>query len=116
MTLVDTSVWIDHLRSGVDGLSELLEAGEVLVHSFVIGELACGHLPDRARTLDLLRLLPATPVADEDEILHFIDQRGLDGRGVGYVDVHLLASARLAGAQLWTRDRALSKVYSELRG
>ena len=108
MILVDTSVWVDHLRRGDKGLVALLEEGRVLLHPFVIGEIACGILADRAETLDLLNDMPAAPCAEHHEVLAFIEQHRLYGRGIGYVDAHLLASALLMpGTALWTRDRRL---------
>lgn len=115
MILVDTSIWIDHLRRGDPSLVTALELGRVLIHPFVVGELACGTLNRRAEILTLLRELPPAPVATDDEALEFIERRGLMGRGIGYVDVHLLASVALAGdARLWTRDKWLAAVASEL--
>ncbi len=112
--LVDTSVWIDHLRRGDAELVASLQAGLVGVHPFVVGELACGNLRNRAEVLGLLQALPPMSVATDKEALFFIDQHALMGRGVGYVDVHLLASARLGGAQLWTRDKRLHAIAAEL--
>ena len=114
MILVDTSVWIDHLRRGDAHLMATLLAGHVLIHPWVIGEIACGTLRERGQVLDLLRSLPLSPVALEDEVLFFIEQYALMGRGIGYVDIHLLASAQLAGARLWTRDKRLMVVANEL--
>ena len=114
MMLVDTSVWIDHLRHGDATLTAALEAGQVWMHSFVLGELACGNLRSRVEVLGLLQALPPMPVSTDKEVLFFIDQHELMGRGIGYVDVHLLASARLGGAQLWTRDKRLHTVAAEL--
>ena len=114
MMLVDTSVWIDHLRHGDATLTAALEAGQVWMHSFVLGELACGNLWSRVEVLGLLQALPPMPVSTDKEVLFFIDQHELMGRGIGYVDVHLLASARLGGAQLWTRDKRLHTVAAEL--
>jgi predicted nucleic acid-binding protein len=108
LILVDTSVWVDHLRRGEPRLVELLERSAVLIHPFVVGEIACGSLANRAAVLELLRDLPAAVVADADEILHFIGRHALHGKGIGYVDVHLLASAALTGAvKVWTRDARL---------
>lgn len=116
MILVDTSVWVDHLRSTEPALVSALETGNVLTHPFVIGELACGNLRNRVEVLALLQDLPAAPVATAAEALAFIDARSLMGRGIGYVDVHLLASAALArDTRLWTRDRRLIGVASDLR-
>lgn len=108
MILVDTSVWVDHLRRGDARLSELLEGSQVVIHPFVIGEIACGSLVDRATILELLQALPAVLTAENDEILAFIDRHGLHGKGIGYVDAHLLASVALTeGTTLWTRDKRL---------
>jgi predicted nucleic acid-binding protein len=113
--LVDTSVWVDHLRRAEPSLAEALAAGLVLVHPFVIGELACGILPGRAEVLHLLHELPFAAVASPAEALGFIDRHALAGRGVGYIDVHLLASARITRRTLlWTRDRRLAAIASEL--
>jgi predicted nucleic acid-binding protein len=113
--LVDTSVWIEHLRRGETALVRMLESSLVLCHPFVIGELACGHLHDRAEVLDALGKLPRTPVASHDEALIFLDQHGLAGRGIGWIDVHLLASTVLASdAYLWTRDKRLAAVAADL--
>jgi predicted nucleic acid-binding protein len=89
-------------------MARLLEAGEVLVHPFVIGEIACGLFPRRSETLGLLSRLPAAPLLGQAEVLGFIERHALAGRGIGFVDMHLLASARVAGAKLWTRDRRLA--------
>ncbi len=108
MILVDTSVWVDHLRSGDAQLAALLEQGRVVSHPFVVGEIACGSLADRATVIELLQDLPAAAVAETDEVLAFVERQALHGKGVGYVDVHLLASAALTpGTQLWTRDKRL---------
>ncbi len=107
MILADTSVWVDHLRNGNPQLHRHLEAGNVACHPFVIGELACGRMPDRADVLALLAKLPAPPVADHDEALAFVHARRLEGKGLGWIDVHLLASAALGDARLWTLDKRL---------
>ncbi|MCU7919424.1 MAG: type II toxin-antitoxin system VapC family toxin [Candidatus Thiodiazotropha sp. (ex Epidulcina cf. delphinae)] len=108
MILVDTSVWIDHLRVGEARLVELLNASQVLMHPFVLGEMACGNLKNRDEVLSLLKDLPQARVAVDDEVLYFIEQRHLMGRGIGYVDAHLLAAVALDGsARLWTRDKRL---------
>jgi predicted nucleic acid-binding protein len=113
--LADTSVWVEHLRAGSPRLTALLDESAVLVHPFVIGELACGNLRNRALVLSLLGDLPRAAVATHDEAMHFIDAHRLMGGGIGYVDVHLLASTALQGdARLWTLDRRLAKVASEL--
>jgi len=115
MILVDTSVWVDHLRDGTPALAAALEQGRVLTHPFILGELACGNLKNRGEVLQLLEELPAAPMATDPEALDFIERRALMGRGIGYVDVHLLASVALAGtAQLWTRDKRLAAVAADL--
>jgi len=108
MILVDTSVWIDHLRKGSAQLNSLLLNASVLTHPFVIGELACGNLSNRSRILNLLGDLPASRIADDQEVLFFIERNDLMGRGIGYVDAHLLASVSLMSpSRLWTVDRKL---------
>lgn len=115
MILVDTSVWVHHLRFGDARLAEVLEADEVVMHPFVIGELACGHLRNRAELLELFSRLPAALVATDAEALAFIEKRRLAGQGIGYVDVHLLASVVISGViRLWTRDQRLRRVSVEL--
>lgn len=113
MILVDTSVWVEHLRRGVDRLAALLRDGRVLCHPFVIGELACGPLRKRAEILGLLATLPRTPVLEQREALHFVDAHGLVG--VGWIDVHLLGSAVVGRVRLWTGDRALARAAARLR-
>ena len=112
MILADTSVWADHLRRPDPKMRVALQAGKVLVHPLVIGELACGHLRTRT-TLVQMQLLAQANVATHDEVLNLIEQHQLMGRGVGYVDFNLLASARLSKAKLWTRDKRLSEVADE---
>lgn len=116
MILVDTSVWVDHLRRGCDPqLVALLEGASVIVHPFILGEIACGNLADRKMVLELLQDLPAASVADADEVLAFIERHRLIGKGIGYVDVHLLAAVALTdGASLWTRDKRLRAVADSL--
>jgi predicted nucleic acid-binding protein len=115
MILPDTSVWVDHLRYSDERLVDALEGTRVLTHPFVIGELACGQLRDRRLVLDLLAQLPRAPVATDPEALAFIEARRLMGTGIGYVDVHLLASTALGdGVRLWTRDRRLAEVARDL--
>jgi hypothetical protein len=113
--LVDTSIWVEHLRLASAILTELLDHGEILGHPFVIGELALGNLRRRDPFLSDLRDLPQAIVADDDEVFRMIDRQALFGRGIGYVDAHLLAAARLtAGSKLWTRDRRLQAVAAQL--
>ncbi len=106
--LVDTSVWVAHLRHEHVGLAALLRAGTVLCHPFIIGELACGTLPRRREILALLATLPAVAVADHEEVLGFVERAHLMGRGVGWVDMHLLCSTLLARTALWTLDQRLA--------
>jgi predicted nucleic acid-binding protein len=112
--LIDTSVWVDHFRRGNARLSDLLEAAQVWTHPFVIGELACGNLARRGEVISLLDSLPTAPLVDHEEVLHFVAVQHLHGRGLGWVDVHLLASARIASLPLWTLDRQLSQAAKEL--
>lgn len=115
MILADTSVWVAHLRGPDAHLAALLDGGEVLAHPFVIGELALGNLPQRRSILADLQDLPLATVASDEEVLRFIDHQNLFGRGIGYVDAHLLAAARLTPqAKLWTYDRSLARVAAEL--
>jgi predicted nucleic acid-binding protein len=114
MVLVDTSIWVDHLRRGSASLETLLEREEVVGHPFVIGELACGNLSRRKEILGLLQALPQAVVASHGEIVHFIDSHRLMGAGLGLIDVHLLASARLSSVSLWTGDRTLRRAAEKL--
>ena len=115
MVLVDTSVWVDHLREGDHRLEALLESGGVFIHPFVVGELACGNLRNRSNVLSLLRQLPEARQATDREVLLFIENKKLMGRGIGYVDAHLLAATALTeSARLWTRDKRLRDVAAEL--
>jgi len=107
MILVDTSVWVEHFRRGRAELVALLNNDAVLTHPFVIGELACGHLRNRAETLTHLRALPQAPAAQDVEVFDLIEGRRMMGRGLGWIDAHLLASAFLASTYLWTLDTAL---------
>ena len=114
MVLVDTSVWIEHLRHRSERLASLLEGGLVTCHPFVIGELACGHLARRDEVLALLQRLPALAPVAHDEALRLVEAHALAGSGLGWVDVHLLAAARVVGAGLWTADRRLKSVADTL--
>ena len=115
MILVDTSVWVDHLRARDAALVGLLDAGEVLGHPFVLGELALGSLRQRKLVLTSLEDLPQASVATDPEVLNFVERQRLYGFGIGYVDAHLLAAARLTpDASLWTRDRRLHEAAVRL--
>jgi predicted nucleic acid-binding protein len=108
MVLVDTSVWIEHFRVGGTGLAALLNEGSVLTHPFVMGEIACGHLKHRAKTLVDLERLPKAISATHSEVMRLLEDRQLWGRGVGWVDAHLLASALLSNCRFWTLDAKLN--------
>ena len=114
MILVDTSIWVDHLRVADRQLAGLLLKDAVVCHPFVVGELACGALGRRREILGLLQDLPQAPVVDQEEGLAFVDVHALMGSGLGWVDVQLLASAALAGRRLWTRDRRLAHAARRL--
>jgi hypothetical protein len=109
MILVDTSVWIDHFRVGNPALGKVLAEGQVLVHPFVVGELACGSLRNRRRILDDLGALPLAVSAAHEEVLRLIEEGGLWGLGIGWIDGHLLASALLSNCRFWTLDRKLAR-------
>jgi predicted nucleic acid-binding protein len=108
--LVDTSVWVDHLRKAEEELQNLLDGGVVVSHPFVIGELACGNLKNRDEILSLLAALPKAEVASDEEVLQLVAERKLYGKGLGWVDMHLLAAALLSQCPLWTRDKTLAAV------
>jgi predicted nucleic acid-binding protein len=114
MVLVDTSVWVSHLREGNTTLERLLNDGDVVCHPFIVGELACGNLKNRAEILSLLQALPTSIQAEHDEVMKFIENNRLMGKGLGYVDVHLLAAASLTGAPLWTIDKKLDDVSQKM--
>jgi hypothetical protein len=114
MVLADTSVWVVHLREGKIGLEQLLNNDEVVCHPFIAGELACGNLQNRAGILSLLQTLPMAEQVEHEEIMQFIENYRLMGRGLGYIDMHLLASALLSGIPIWTLDKKLADVSKEL--
>lgn len=115
MILVDTSVWVEHLRAGSARLQALLHDDLVLCHQFVIGELACGYLRKRGQLLGLLAAVPEARLAEHHEVLHLLDSARLYGRGLGWVDLHLLASALISGCALWTLDRPLQRAADGLK-
>lgn len=114
MVLVDTSVWVAHLRHGTIGLKALLNEGLVVCHPFIVGELACGNLKHRSEILVHLQALPQAIRAGNEEVMHFIENYSLMGKGLGYIDMHLLASARLTMIPLWTLDKKLNEIAVEL--
>ncbi len=114
MVLVDTSVWVSHLRDGNVGLEKLLRDGEVVCHPFIVGELACGNLKNRDEILTYLQSLPMTILAEDEEILKFIKNNQLMGKGLGYIDIHLIASAVLTDVPLWTLDKTLDKLSKKI--
>ena len=114
MILVDTSIWIDHLRKNDQYLQFLLLEGEVVCHSLVIGELVCRNLKNRKEIISLLQSLPMAPQIEFDEYLYFIEKHKLYGKGIGFIDIHLLASAKLAQTKLWSLDKKLNSAAIEL--
>ncbi|HOS40741.1 MAG TPA: PIN domain-containing protein [Spirochaetota bacterium] len=113
MLIADTSIWIDHLRYGNQHLSELLQEGRVLGHHFVTGELACGSLKNRKEIISLLQALPQAPIVNEREIVQLIERMSLYGRGIGFVDANLIASAITCGCRIWTYDKKLHSIALE---
>jgi len=114
MVLVDTSVWVSHLRDGNAELANLLNNGNVLCHPLIVGELACGNLKDRAVIFSFLKQLPMSMEAEHEEVLSFIENNRLMGKGIGYVDAQLVASAVLTGVPVWTLDKKLAQVADSL--
>lgn len=114
MVLVDTSVWVAHLREGAIGLHALLDDGRVACHPFIVGELACGNIRNRLEILTLLQALPATLQAEHEEVMRFITDHRLMGKGLGYIDMHLLASAVLTKVPMWTLDKRFAEISSTL--
>jgi hypothetical protein len=112
--LVDTSIWVDHLKSGNRRLEAALEQGAVRTHPFVIGEVACGHLSRRAEVLGLMRELPRVVSATDEEVLAFVERHRLMGAGIGWVDAHLLAATALTRTRLWTLDTKLARAAKRL--
>ena len=114
MVLVDTSIWVSHFRKGNSRLATLLNNREVVCHPFVVGELACGNIKNKKEILSLLQTLPMAETAEHQEVLHFIEHNRLMGKGLGYIDVHLLASALLTKIPLRTSDKRLKAASAEL--
>ena len=109
MVLVDTSVWVSHFRETHKGLVAFLNSGQAVCHPFVVGELACGNLKNRTNVISLLEALPMAFLVEHEEVLAFIEAHNLMGKGLGYIDVHLLAATLLSGVALWTLDKKLEK-------
>jgi len=109
MVLVDTSVWVAHFREKNEGLALLLNSSQVFCHPLVVGELACGNLKQRSEILSLLRALPSVVVAEHDEVIDFIENQSLMGKGLGFIDMHLIASALMSRVNLWTFDRKMNQ-------
>ena len=109
IVLVDTSVWVDHLRNDNERLRLMLESGEVLTHPFIIGELACGNLRNRNEILSLLEALPCAAIGQHEEVLLLVSERSLYGKGLGWIDMHLIASALIHDCSLWTLDKSLHR-------
>lgn len=114
MVLVDTSVWVSHLREGNVGLEKLLNDGKVACHPFIVGELACGNLQNRDEIITYLQSLPMAILAEDEEVLEFIENHQLMGRGLGYIDIHLIASAALTDVPLWTLDKTLDRFTKKI--
>jgi predicted nucleic acid-binding protein len=113
MILVDSSIWIDHFRTGDMHLYALLKAEKIIIHTFVVGELSLGHMPRYDDIMTMLTDLPTIPIADDAEVRHMIRSNKLFGKGIGYVDAHLLASLLLSPRHtLWTRDKRLHGMAS----
>ncbi len=115
MVIVDTSVWVSHLRDGNIKLEKMLNDAQVMCHPFIVGEIACGNIKNRSEILSPLRFLPQAVQAGHEEVLYFIEKNRLMGRGLGYVDVHLCASARLIGVPIWTFDKCLDEISKQLK-
>ncbi len=115
MVLVDTSVWVDYLRKGDESFSHLLNQGQVCMHPMIIGELACGNWQNRQQLLELWQNLPKAKEASHAEAMHVLEKRRLMGKGIGYVDLHLLSATLMSdNTQLWTRDRCLAQIAGSL--
>jgi predicted nucleic acid-binding protein len=113
MILVDTSVWIDHLHNANEGLKELLLSNQVCIHPYILGELSCGNISNRNEVLSLFRALPIIDAALDEQVFAFIEERKLYGKGLGFIDVHILASALIHHLYVWTNDKSLQRVIRE---
>ena len=114
MILVDTSVWIDHFHHSDEGLKELLLSNQVCIHPFILGELCCGNISNRKEVLSLLRTLKSIDLVLDEEAFMLIEERKLFGKGLGFIDIHLLASALIHHVPIWTRDQSLKRIAGEL--
>ena len=114
MILVDTSVWIDHFHHTDENLIELLLSNQVCLHPFVLGELSCGNISNRIEVLSLLRTLRSIDLVLDEEVFILIEDRKLFGKGLGFIDIHLLASAMIHHIPIWTRDKSLKQVAGDL--
>ncbi len=115
MILVDTSVWVDHLRKKDAKMERLLQLQQIVMHPFIIGEIVLGYLRNRDMILTSLQELPEVSTASDDEVLGFIEAHSLDGSGIGYLDAHLLASLKLtSGVRFWTRDKKLASAAAAI--
>ena len=114
MILVDTSVWIDHFHQSDEDLIELLLSNQVCIHPFILGELSCGNISNRKEVISLLRTLRSIDLVEDDEVFILIKDRKLFGKGLGFIDIHLLASAMIHHIPIWTRDKSLKRVAGEL--
>lgn len=115
MILADTSVWVDHLRSGNDQLSDYLNAGHIVCHPYITGELACGNIKNRDEILSMLNSLPAIQIAEHDEVMYLISRHNLHVRSIGWIDANLLTSALMAKCKIWTSDKPLKKIAKDLK-
>lgn len=114
MVLVDTSIWVVHLRNGNIGLETLLNKGNVVCHPFIVGELACGNLKNRVEILSLLQTLPMAIHGEHEEVMRFTEDHTLMGKGLGYIDIHLIVSAIITEIPLWTVDKKLNEISLKL--
>jgi predicted nucleic acid-binding protein len=115
MVLVDTSVWVSHLRDGDVELEKLLNDAQVMCHPFIICEIACGNINNRTEVLSLLKNLPQAARAEHEEVIYFIERHALMGKGLGFVDMHLAASARISGIRIWTLDKRFDRINKKLK-